>query len=81
MSVGIWQILLLVVLFMLLFGRGKVPQLMSDLAQGIRNFKAGIKEDDAAADAQAGTVTNTPALPDSREQPANTSSVAGKVGQ
>ncbi len=46
MGLSIWQILLVVILFMLLFGRGKIPALMSDLATGIKSFKAGIKEDE-----------------------------------
>lgn len=47
MGLSIWQILLVVILFMLLFGRGKIPALMSDLATGIKSFKAGIKEDES----------------------------------
>ena len=46
MSLSFWQILLVVLLFLLLFGRGKLPQLMSDLALGIKNFKTGIKDED-----------------------------------
>jgi len=46
MGLSIWQVLLVVILFMLLFGRGKIPALMSDLATGIKSFKAGIKEDE-----------------------------------
>ncbi len=45
MSLSVWQIVLVVVLFLLLFGRGKIPALMSDLASGIKSFKAGMKED------------------------------------
>lgn len=47
MGLSIWQVLLVVILFMLLFGRGKIPALMSDLATGIKSFKAGIKEDES----------------------------------
>ena len=42
MSLGIWQILLLVVLLVLFFGRGKITQLMGDVAEGIKSFKKGI---------------------------------------
>lgn len=45
MSLSIWQILLVVVLFILLFGRGRIPALMGDLAEGIRSFKKGIAEE------------------------------------
>jgi sec-independent protein translocase protein TatA len=44
MSLGIWQILLLVVLLLLFFGRGKIPQLMGDVAEGIKSFKKGIND-------------------------------------
>jgi sec-independent protein translocase protein TatA len=55
MSLSIWQILLVVVLFILLFGRGRIPALMGDLAEGIRSFKKGI------ADEQIQPVTNAAA--------------------
>ncbi len=48
MSLSFWQILLVVVLFMLLFGRGKIPALMSDVASGIKGFKKAMHEDDEA---------------------------------
>jgi sec-independent protein translocase protein TatA len=42
------HILIVLVLFVLLFGRGKISELMGDLAQGIKSFKKGIAEDDSA---------------------------------
>ena len=56
MSLSFWQIALVVVLFMLLFGRGKIPALMADLAAGIKSFKSGIKEEDQ--DNKTAAVTN-----------------------
>ncbi len=47
MSLGFWQIVLLVVLFLLFFGRGKIPQLMGDIAEGIKSFKKGINDSQA----------------------------------
>lgn len=49
MALSFWQILLVVVLFLLLFGRGKIPQLMSDVATGIKSFKKGMQEDEATS--------------------------------
>ncbi|RIK94431.1 MAG: twin-arginine translocase TatA/TatE family subunit [Proteobacteria bacterium] len=46
MSVGFWQIILVVLLVVLLFGRGKISDLMGDVAKGIRSFKKGLNEDD-----------------------------------
>lgn len=45
MSLGFWQIVFLVVLFLLFFGRGKIPQLMGDIAEGIKSFKKGMSEE------------------------------------
>jgi sec-independent protein translocase protein TatA len=42
------QILIVLVLLVLLFGRGKISELMGDLAQGIKSFKKGMSEDDEA---------------------------------
>jgi sec-independent protein translocase protein TatA len=44
------HILIVLVLFVLLFGRGKISELMGDVAQGIKSFKKGMAEDDGAAE-------------------------------
>ena len=44
MSIGIWQIAIVVILVVLLFGRGKISSLMGDVAKGIKSFKNGISE-------------------------------------
>ena len=48
MSVGFWQILIIAVIVVLLFGRGKISDLMGDVAKGIKSFKKGMAEDDVA---------------------------------
>ncbi|MEM1159842.1 MAG: twin-arginine translocase TatA/TatE family subunit [Pseudomonadota bacterium] len=45
MAPSIWQILIVVVLLVLLFGRGKISSLMGDVAKGIKSFKKGMAED------------------------------------
>ena len=42
MSIGFWQIAIVVVLVVLLFGRGKISSLMGDVAKGIKSFKKGM---------------------------------------
>jgi sec-independent protein translocase protein TatA len=55
MAPSIWQILIVAVLVVLLFGRGKISGLMGDVAKGIKSFKKGMAEDpDATSDAEAG---------------------------
>ncbi|HLS19294.1 MAG TPA: twin-arginine translocase TatA/TatE family subunit [Paracoccaceae bacterium] len=46
MSPSLWQILVVVILLVLLFGRGKISALMGDVAKGIKSFKKGMADDD-----------------------------------
>ena len=45
MSIGFWQIAVVVILVVLLFGRGKISSLMGDVAKGIKSFKKGMSDD------------------------------------
>ena len=45
MSIGIWQIVLILAIVLILFGAGKIPRVMGDVAKGIKNFKSGMKEE------------------------------------
>ena len=45
MSIGFWQIAIVVILVVLLFGRGKISSLMDDVAKGIKSFKKGMASD------------------------------------
>jgi sec-independent protein translocase protein TatA len=47
------HILIVLVLFVLLFGRGKISELMGDVAQGIKSFKKGMADDEEPAKADA----------------------------
>ena len=48
---GIWQWAIVVVLVLLLFARpGKISGILGDLGKGLRNFKSGMKDDDADED-------------------------------
>ena len=44
MSIGFWQIAIVVALVVLLFGRGKISSLMGDVAKGIKSFKKGMSD-------------------------------------
>ena len=50
MSIGIWQIAVVVILVVLLFGRGKISSLMGDVAKGIKSFKKGMSDDSSSSD-------------------------------
>ena len=45
MGVSFWQIAIVVILVVLLFGRGKISSLMGDVAKGIKSFKKGMSSD------------------------------------
>ena len=45
MSIGFWQIAIVAVLIVLLFGRGKISSLMGDVAKGIKSFKKVMASD------------------------------------
>ena len=48
--IGPWQIALLVIAILLLFGGRKIPELMRGLGGGIKEFKDAVKEDDKSDD-------------------------------
>ena len=61
MSPSIWQIIIVGVLLVLLFGRGKISEMMGDVAKGIKAFKKGMSEDEiAAAEAEEEKKENPP---------------------
>ena len=47
-SLSIWHWVIVIAVILLLFGRGKISELMGDVAQGIKAFKKGMTEDDTA---------------------------------
>jgi sec-independent protein translocase protein TatA len=55
-SLSIWHWIVVIVVVLLLFGRGKISELMGDVAQGIKSFKKGMQEDEKAEDAPAKTI-------------------------
>ncbi len=46
MALGPWQIAIIVLLIVLFFGRGRISDMMGDLAKGITSFKKGLREDE-----------------------------------
>ena len=46
MGISLWQIAIVVVLVFLLFGAGRLPRVMEDIAKGIKSFKKGIAEEE-----------------------------------
>ncbi len=46
MSIGLPQIVLIVIVVLILFGAGKLPKVMGDVGKGIKNLKDGLKDKD-----------------------------------
>ncbi len=44
MSLGFWQLILILVIVLLVFGAGKLPRVMGDLGKGIKSMKEGIND-------------------------------------
>lgn len=46
MQPGLWQLLIVAALVLILFGRGRISEMMGDVGKGIRSFKKGITEEE-----------------------------------
>ena len=49
MSLGPWQLIIIALVILVLFGRGKISEMMGDFGKGIKSFKQGMNEDEAPA--------------------------------
>ncbi len=66
MSIGFWQIAIVVILVVLLFGRGKISSLMGDVAKGIKSFKKGMATD-ATEDSEPKNISENNKDPNNKE--------------
>ncbi len=46
MSIGIWQVVLILLIVLIVFGAGKLPKVMGDVAAGVKNFRKGMRDDE-----------------------------------
>ncbi|MCQ0987451.1 twin-arginine translocase TatA/TatE family subunit [Jiella marina] len=75
-SFSIWHWLIVLAVVLLLFGRGKIPELMGDVAKGIKSFKKGMSDEESEPQtAERRTLDNRPNETVSRE--ANTEKTPG----
>ena len=49
MKPGLFQILIIALIVLVLFGRGRISEMMGDFGKGIKSFKKGIDDDEAPA--------------------------------
>ena len=75
-SFSIWHWLVVGILVLLLFGKGRFSEMMGDVAKGIKSFKKGMTEDDEARPAEPATVI-PPQPTDISAEPAATTTAPG----
>ena len=75
-SMSIWHWIIVIAVVLLLFGRGKISDLMGDVAQGIKAFKKGMSDDDKPADKPAEPIKTI----DNAPQASRPSDVGSRVG-
>ena len=75
-SMSIWHWIIVIAVVLLLFGRGKISDLMGDVAQGIKAFKKGMSDDDKPAEKPADPMKTI----DSTPQASRPSDVGSRVG-
>lgn len=67
-GLSIWHWIIVGIVIMLLFGRGKISEMMGDFAKGIKAFKKGMKDDEGPPPADpVKTIDNDPHPPIRRE--------------
>ncbi len=75
MGLSIWQILIVALLVVLLFGRGRISDLMGDLGKGITSFRKGLSDAAAEPTADPKTIDNETGEPleaDTSKEKSNT---------
>lgn len=70
-SIGIWQVILVLAIVLIIFGAGKLPRVMGDLAKGVKNFKSGMKDaEDEESEESAKAIKSEQAEPAAEAAPA-----------
>ncbi len=49
-QMGPWQIAIIVIAILLLFGGKRIPELMKGLGSGVKEFRKGLKDDDSESE-------------------------------
>ncbi len=63
MSFGVWEMLLILLIVLIIFGAGKLPQVMGDVAKSVRSFRDGLKDGpETEVASAAGSTAEVPRL-------------------
>ncbi|MEZ5696528.1 MAG: twin-arginine translocase TatA/TatE family subunit [Sphingomonadaceae bacterium] len=66
MSLGPWQLIIIALVILVLFGRGRISEMMGDFGKGIKSFKQGMNEEDAPKKDAAKLEAPAPSATDSK---------------
>ena len=76
MSLGPWQLIIIALVILVLFGRGRISEMMGDFGKGISSFKKGMNEErnssDSSPQIQAPAPTEAPSATAETSETANT---------
>lgn len=76
MGLGVWEMAVLLAIVLVIFGAGKLPSAMSDIAKGVRAFKSGLKDEPAAE-----TPTPETPTPETAAKPAEPLRLVDRSGE
>ncbi len=62
MSIGIWQVVLILLIVLIVFGAGKLPKVMGDVAAGVKNFRKGMREDEDGEEGSPSSSTTSKSI-------------------
>ncbi|MEZ5843200.1 MAG: twin-arginine translocase TatA/TatE family subunit [Hyphomicrobiaceae bacterium] len=79
-ATSIWHWIIVLLIVVLLFGRGKISEIMTDVAKGIKSFKKGMSDDEQAAQKKDEPKAIDNAPPAGTTTASSTSETAGKTG-
>ena len=72
MNVGPWQLIIVALVVLVLFGRGRISEMMGDFGKGIKSFKKGMTEEPDSAPAPQISQEKAPSSSEAKPAPADT---------
>lgn len=60
MAPGFWQIVIVILLIVVVFGSGRLPNIAENMAKGLKSFKKGLRDEDEAAAPESGKIADQP---------------------
>ena len=77
MGLSVWQLAIIAIVILVLFGRGRISEMMGDFGKGISSFKKGMSEDEASESKPAAQIEGTAKDPSADAQKTETNDKTG----